>query len=492
MPYSSKEQKLIRVFHSHIEVYPYLKGEEERLERNMSVWIDAEFRFEPKGYYISNNVLYLPRGYNLLELESIFGTQAYIVHEPDEIEYFSGIYMTTRPRNRIQNEAIDFLSSDGAFKTAKRYSQQALTLDTGDGKTYTTVHSILNYRMNAVIITQQESIREQWKNTFLEKTNALPEDIMIVNGSHDVENVINGRKRAHFYLVHHQTLKSFATTYGWEMVREFFKATKAGIKVFDEAHKYFENVIRVDMFSNTMKTFYLTANFTRGDEREKILFKKAFSSVIQFGEETKDYEEKRKHIVYVPVLYHSNPTMQDIMNSQNRYGFSVLNFSDYALHLDEDKSQIKAFYHVFEIANRLEGKILITVPRIDDTEFVRGLIVDKYPDIGKLIATIHSKNSKEDNESSRLNSDIIVSTIKSCGTGVDIPKLRCVINMEPFSSNIIANQLSGRLREYSSDKDTYFFDIIDIGFSSCDRQYKTKLKYLKKKCKEIKVMKLEV
>lgn len=85
--------------------------------------------------------------------------------------------------------------------------------------------------------------------------------------------------------------------------------------------------------------------------------------------------------------------------------------------------------------------------------------------------------------------DIICSTIKSCGTGVDIKGLRCIINAEPFSSHITANQLAGRLREYAPDKDTYFFDLIDIAFPSCENQYKSKLTNLRKKCKEVKVMK---
>ena len=94
--------------------------------------------------------------------------------------------------------------------------------------------------------------------------------------------------------MNHQTLTSYAKSHGWNAVRDFFKKIHVGVKVYDEAHLSFKNVLRLDMFSNTMKTFYLTANFGRSDSREASLFRRCFSSVYKFGEETKNYEEKRK------------------------------------------------------------------------------------------------------------------------------------------------------------------------------------------------------
>ena len=188
----------------------------------------------------------------------------------------------------------------------------------------------------------------------------------------------------------------------------------------------------------------------------------------------------------------SNVSQMQLQSAMNMYGFSVINFSKYALYEDPDRTMIRYFFKIFDKANTLDGKILITVPKISDTDFIQTLIEREYPNLGKTIATINSKNTVENNKAAR-DADIICSTIRSCGTGVDIKGLRCVINLEPFSSNITANQLSGRLREYAKDKDTYFFDLIDIAFPTCARQYKSKISkksYLTKKCKEIVVMNL--
>lgn len=83
------------------------------------------------------------------------------------------------------------------------------------------------------------------------------------------------------------------------------------------------------------------------------------------------------------MLYRSNPSTSALLSVMNAYGFSVLNFSKYALYDDPEQTQLTKFRKVFEIANRLEGKILITVPRIDDTEFIAKYIKKIYPTLEK-------------------------------------------------------------------------------------------------------------
>ena len=479
--------KQIRVFHTHTEVYPYTDKENEQIENALSIWINPEFRFDPFAFTVLNSTLYIPRGISVPYIEHTFHSQAIVIKEADPAESVRNTYMTSPPKNTLQEQAIDFLCNDGEYKSLSTCSQQALTLQTGEGKTFVTVHSILNYRTKAIVICHQDKIKTQWIDTFLAHTNAKIEQLVNIEGSSMMTSIINGTIKGDFYFINHQTLQSYARENSWLAVREFFKKIAVGIKVFDEAHLEFRNVLMVDFFSNVKKTFYLTANFERSDKNEKRLFMKVFSSVHQFGEGNYSGPEKRKHIIYIPVLYNSSPSMNEIHQCMNAYGFNVLNFTKYALHGDEDNTMIRKFFRVLDNVIGVEGKILITTARIEDTIYLKEKIEEVYPNSGKNISTINSTNTKEANEMAK-KSDIICTTIKSCGTGVDIKGLRAVINLEPFSSQVTANQLSGRLREYAPDKDTYFFDFIDLGFNSCERQYKTKLKYLKRKCKEIKIM----
>ena len=126
----------------------------------------------------------------------------------------------------------------------------------------------------------------------------------------------------------------------------------------------------------------------------------------------------------------------------------------------------------------MEGKIFITVGMLENINTITEIIKSQYPEYieDKKIMPIHSKQTEEENERAKKEGDIIISTIKSAGTGLDIHKLRAIINLDPFSSKVTAKQLMGRLREYSPDKYSFLFDLIDMGFKSCVKQYEKKKK----------------
>lgn len=481
--------KQIKIYHTHTEISPYELGENEHLEKILSIYLEKRHKYDPIGYCVKDGILYVPRGINQFMLQKMFGSTAFVMTQPDNFAYFPrDIKCLAIPRNKIQEESVKFLTSQDRFVNTYGASQQALLLDTGDGKTIVTIMSILYHRMNAMIITHIEDIKQQWIDAFKDKTN-IPEDKLInIDSSDTIDKLLDGKiEPGYIYFVNHRTIQSYAKKNGWGKITEFFQFIKVGIKVYDEAHKEFKNIIRMDFFTNTKKTIYLTANFGRSNTKEGYLFKRCFSSVVTFGEETKNYEEKRRHIIAVFVLYRSNPTINQINEVNNSYGLSAMNFMNYSLYEDPDHTLWDIFLDTFLLASRAEGKILITVPRIKDIYFIYRQL-QPYLD-GRSISYIHYKIPEEERELAK-ESDVIVSTIDSCGTGKNISKLRSVINLTPFSSEITTNQLSGRLREYSPTEDTFFWDLIDIGFPACEHQYTVKKKYLKKKCKAIKIKKM--
>ena len=50
----------IRVFHTHIEVYPYIRGDCPEIEKMMSVYTPLTHTMMGIGYFIQNDILYLP------------------------------------------------------------------------------------------------------------------------------------------------------------------------------------------------------------------------------------------------------------------------------------------------------------------------------------------------------------------------------------------------------------------------------------------------
>lgn len=481
--------KTIHVYHTHIEIYPYKEGECEWLERQLSVWIKQTFTRNKIAYAIYGNKLYIPRGVSIQRLEKEFQTQAITHRESDPYLFMSSVpEPKLQPKNSIQEDCIKFLCGEDKFFRSSMYSQISLNADTGDGKTFCTLYSICKYKMRAIIVTHINKIRNQWIDSALNMFSFDECNIVTITGANMMNNMINcDRVEGDLFFISHKTINVFIEMYGLERLHDFFRKINVGIKVYDEAHLEFKSIIQIDMFSDTMKTIYLTANFDRSDPDENRVFHRAFASVMQFGEETLEYDEKRRHIIYCPTLYSSDCPANTIELLRNGYGFDSRRFIDYALNGDPNESMLKQLKVILDRVNNVEGKILIISPKIASCEELREKI--ESFNLEKNIGTIHSKNSPQVNETSS-ECDIIISTIKSVGTGVDIKGLRILINLEPIASSVTTNQLRGRLREYAPDKDTFLFDLIDVSIPRCYEMYKLRCRILKKKCKKIVVFKV--
>ena len=470
----------IRVLFSHVEIYPYKQGDQPRLEKMFSRYDTITHRYIPIGYYIEDEILYLPRGVNITLLQKLFNSIPSFVHECDKYEKFDSHPILLEPRDKIQYEAIDFLTHQGNFKKGIYCSQLGLNLDTGDGKTYCMINAIIQMRKKTIIITHKQKLKEQWIETALKVSDFDAPSLCDITGSEVMDLIMSDKLSADIYFVNHQTISSYARANGWNSVHEFFKKIKVGVKVVDESHKFFENSLMIDFFSNIETSYYLTATFTRSDYKESYIFKTAYSSMYRFGEETMNYEEKRKHIVFIVVYYHSTPTLQQKAKITTNHGFSSYRYIDYALG-EETQSMMRVLKEILDRTSKLEGKTLIISPKIESVELIASEV---RKTTNKSVGTVHSKNSLDENHES-FNCDIISSTIKSIGEGDDIKGLRVLINLEPIASRLLADQLRGRLREYSKDEDTYMFYPIDTSIKESTEFLKRIMPVMKKKCKEI-------
>ena len=235
----------------------------------------------------------------------------------------------------------------------------------------------------------------------------------------------------------------------------------------------------IDFFSNVPRNYYLTATFGRSDVTEQRIFNQAFGNAVRYGEEL----NSRKHINYQFVFFNSNPSQIQQRSIKTNYGVSSYRYADYAFKTDEFKTLESVMYQVLDTCLLREGRTLIVVPKIENTEYLSEKLKERYP--SKKVGSVNSKKSDDDNLDIKENYDIIISTVKSLGTGSDIKKLRNLIIAEPHSSKIISKQLIGRLREYSSTEDTYAYELTDAGFSSIMRMIGRRLPEIKKKCKTV-------
>jgi len=478
----------INLYQTHIEICPYELGSVPRLEKMLSKYDAVTHKYIPIGYYYDGYTLYIPRGVSLVLLKQLFGCQITVTNRCDEYDRIPKYQMLFDARDKIQEESIDFLTtSSERFMKGNLYSQFGLNLDTGDGKTFCMISAIVSLKIKSIIITHKKSIKEQWISSILNMSNVPQDKLCDISGSSIINQIMNDKIDADIYVVNHQTLTSYARTNGWDTIRELFRKMRVGIKVVDESHKFFENSLMIDFFSNVYRSYYLTATFNRSDPKEIKIYKLAYSSLYRFGEETFNYEEKRKHTVFIVVYYHSRPSIQQLNTMSTGYGFSTYKFIDYALK-EKDNTMMRVLEKIINETNHLDGKTLIISPKVESVEYIADYIKELT---NKTVGTVHSKNSTDENTKGR-NSDIISSTIKSIGEGDDIKGLRILINLEPVGSKVLADQLRGRLREYSENDDTFMFYLVDTSVKESYIFLKRIMPVMKKKCKEIIIMNMDI
>lgn len=475
----------IEIFRSHIEINDYNLGD--------SVLIENCFSIYDQLYHVRNHFgmhydeekrkLYLPRGIDIPWLESIFGISAYMHVYPIYKELPTITLPTTRqmkfePRDDTQVQTIDFMCNTNNYSYLFGTTLQSVNLDTGKGKTFCSIASMLIYNMRTIIITSINEWLEQWKNSILKFTNIEEREIKIINGSGSI-NVLNKINTDNYriYLVNHSTLKSYAENNGWESIGKLFNKLKIGIKLYDESHLNFENMSFIDFYSDVFKTFYVTATPYRSDEKEsKIynLYMKNVPSINLFDAYTDP------HSIYMAVKFNSHPTAQDIKHCKGSYGLNIGNYIRYLM--NNDNFYKMSYILISKFLNKNNGKLLIYIGLNEAILTFKNWMENNFPN---LIGNIGIYTSLSPDKRSELDNRVILSTTKSAGAASDIDSLEMVINLaEPFKSNLTAKQTLGRLRK----PNTVYIDLIDTGFYYTKKFYNEKkpvyMKYATK-CIEI-------
>lgn len=471
----------IEVYRTHIEIHNYEMGDSRAIEKRFSIFDINYHRFYAKGMYYEpeTKTLYLPRGINIGYLEKIFGIEAVVKVGHDPIGKIEGLRLRYRPRDEVQEEALQFMLSLGKYQSNAKHTMLSLNLPTGKGKTYCSITALSFIGYRSIIITNSNEWLAQWKAFFLEYTDIKSDEIYYISGTPTLMKLFNRDiSKYKVVLCTHATIKSYASRNGWPAVHEFFKYMQFGVKVFDEAHLNFDNMFMIDCFTDTWLTYYVTATPNRSDEREDSIYTSYFENVPSISLFD---QENDPHTSYVGIKFNSNPNPLQISECKNMYGMDRNKYTNYLVHQEN-------FYHMLRIlldmALKKGGKHLYYIGTNDAILVVKDWIYANYPELIGDVG-IFTTLAPNDKKKEQLNKTIILSTTKSAGAAVDIPGLvETIVLAEPFKSKVLAQQTFGRTRA----KNTSYKDIVDTGFYFTKRFYDQKrpvfMKYATD-CKEI-------
>ena len=455
---------------THIEINNYELGDSEKLEYYFTIYDKLTNRFYYKGleYDICDKKLFLPRGMDISYLEILFNDTAEYDDSFDEYDIIKPTLIRFMPRDDIQTKALRFMLGKGEYKKNESSSQLSINLNTGAGKTYVSIASILYYGIRSIVIASSIEWLKQWKKCFLQYSDMSSNEIVMISGEISIIKLIKSIGRhsidnTKVFLVTHSTLRNYGEKYGWPAIGVLFKNLRVGIKVYDEAHLNFDNISKIDYSTGTYKTYYLTATPARSNSDENDIYKLYFKNVPSidlFNEE----EDPRTN--YIAIKYSSKPTMVEIGKCRNQYGLDRNKYTDYVVNKEH-------FYMLLTILmdmiSKVNGKTLIYIGTNNAIVIVYNWLMKNYPDLKHDIG-VFTSIVKEDKKE-QLNKRIILSTTKSAGAAVDIKDLKMIIVLaEPFKSEVLARQTLGRTRE----RNTTYIDVVDTGFLYCNIYYRKK------------------
>ncbi|MNF23944.1 hypothetical protein D3C84_45300 [compost metagenome] len=332
------------------------------------------------------------------------------------------------------------------------YSRR-LDLQTGKGKTFTTLAAVARMGCRAVVMIPPKYFGI-WK-TALDETYGDSAKFRLVSGSGELKQLIldglDGNIHEEVLIVSCVSYRGYIEayeTYGENIESSgyavapprFHEAVGAGVQINDEFQEDPGLYFRIDVYSNVKKMIYLSATPYTGNA-----YVTRMIDVMTPAETRCTLPEWDRYIDVVWLLY-SDPTVQakDYLTPfKNTY-----NHARYETKLLEKKKRLE-FYLAY-VRRMVEGlyvrdrqvgqKALVLCSTVKFIHVLTDFLKQQFPDlsIGFHVAGCDYKKL--------VTYDIIVSTPKSCGTGVDIPNLRETFLCVATGSEKDAVQIMGRTR----------------------------------------------
>lgn len=480
--------RTLYIYRSKLALVPYSLGESRTLERRLSIidYNTGTLSMCLYKYDKDTKTLYIPKGFSIEETLNLLATDTIVeietIDKTNSTKPGRDINLTMKPGKGAKDEhqigAISF------FLERDTKAQRFSNLDTGFGKTFCTIKVISVLGKCAMIVMANSNLMKQWIDSLKDFTNIKDHEIEIISGRDSIQKAIKAKEKPLIYICSTQTLAIMSEE---NKLQEFIDSCGIGIKVIDEAHEMMSAVTSIDLGCDVYYNFYLTATPERSDTREAILYNRITKTFLKFGGYTANIMQY-VHVKNVYINTYPTPWHKRICNT--RQGFSGTIYEKFIFKNDRKKT----FFYL--ICKYVCSKILSQDP--DAKILITFSIRESINEIARLFATndnvkcgIFTNDTESSKKLKELNKNIILSTIKSSGAGMDIKNLRCIINFVPFKSPVLLHQLMGRLR-YIEGKALFYFNIVDEGYENIIRQNIKRQYFFKSKAADIKNMRLDM
>lgn len=371
--------------------------------------------------------------------------------------------MRSQPRTQEQADAIEWLSGPA--------TQKMLSAPTGTGKTFVAVAMLQRLGMRAYVGVDRRDIADQWVREILAHTDLSPEQVVILSGQKKMSELLQGGIKGVAVVVGiHRTLSKVGSEHGWDRVGDFFERCKFGVKIFDEAHVEWGNIVRTDLHTDVGRTVYLTATPHQGGWSEDKMYQRVFQTVPRLeigGEQARELRSKEGRAAFKAFLmrYDTRPEVGVVQKCRTQRGFNPPLWASWVLQSQGPYAALLS--KVLEcLEHEAKGKRAkreaVLVPTL---EMVATVLKD-LTDRGYDAAAYTGKTPKAERQKI-LAADgprVIVTTEHSFGKALDVPGLTAVVVASPIGGSPAAKQVAGRCRGFDGRANVYW--LLDYGFPS--------------------------
>jgi superfamily II DNA or RNA helicase len=331
-----------------------------------------------------------------------------------------------------------------------------LELQTGKGKTFTANKAIGTINKRVFQMLTRDSYIKKWQEDLRESFDFNDDELKIIRGTKPLADLIaeakEGTLTAKWIICSTKTINTYITKYenGEDVIEEYgcepielFKILRVGVRFIDEVHEHFETIYKMDCLTNVSETISLTATLIDDNELVERMMDVMFPKAVKppKSEYDKYINVTSKHYRF------ANPYKTRIKYKQiGRKSYSHVQFEKSLL---KSKRELQTFTN--QLLSDVNGEYLMV--RDDDSQklIIFASTVAMCTHIVKSIKTRYPKEqvrkyTSEDDYTILMNSTIIVSTLLSAGTAVDIPGLRVALMTVAIGSRRQNVQALGRLR----------------------------------------------
>lgn len=340
------------------------------------------------------------------------------------------------------------------------YHSARVDLQTGKGKTLSALAALAQRGGRAVVMVPPKYFGiwiEALQNTYKGYANPTLLKYMTVSGSAELQKLIdrgieNDLEGVDVIVISNVTYRSYIDNfekYGHEIVAlgynapppRFHEAIKVGMQINDEIQEDPGLVYRIDMYSNVNLQIYLSATPFTGNAYVTKMIEKMLPPETMVRLPSIDVYINCLGLIYSEPKIKPKDYLTPFKNTYNHARYETVMMKDKTRLHNYLKMVGKICSGLF-IKDRLPGqKMLLLCATVAFIETLTQYLVDMFPDLeinGHVSGCPYER---------LLKNDITVSTIKSSGTGVDIPNLREVGLLQATDSKKDNIQILGRLRK---------------------------------------------